>query len=679
MYLLRNAIEAANLLLDLQCHKLDDVFERVINHIADEGLIPSEMKEHVLTQLRDNEKTANSAIGHSAAIPHVYLDDLTEPIIYFVRLKKPLNLGAADGIATRFLFFLLGPKGAGAEHLNVLANIATLVGDDEFRYAIGRCKSKTEFINAIDKFRTRHPLVFHDKPLQTSATSAPEGLEFTGKLFGGVRQDIARRLPHYWSDFTDGFHIKCVASMLFLFFACLAPAVIFGGLMGGATENQIGVIEMILAAAGCGVVYALFSGTPLVILGGTGPLFIFTAILFAQCRRLDIDFLSTYAWVGIWSSILLLLITMFDGCALMRHFTRFTDEIFAALISTIFITEAIIKVVDVFYDPETTSLAEPLLAVVLAWGTYSVAMYLSRLRRSDYLRAQVRQILSDFGPAIALGIMSLIAFKAKDLVPQDFLAAPQEFGTTSGRAWLVDLWATPNWVKAMAIVPACLVSVLVFLNQNIPSRLVNSSDHHLQKGVAYHLDLALVGIMMAVCSVFGLPWQCAATVRSLNHVRSLATTEETIDNNGHSHERVIHVRENRLTGVVIHLTIGLMLFLLLDKLQYIPKSTLYGLFLFMGVVSISGNQFLARLGLWIRDPKLYPTTHYLRRVPRSTIHLFTAFQTLCFLVLLWIVKKPSLAIFFPLFIAILVPTRMLARNFLKEEYLQALNPMNKEI
>jgi hypothetical protein len=152
----------------------------------------------------------------------------------------------------------------------------------------------------------------------------------------------------------------------------------------------------------------------------------------------------------------------------------------------------------------------------------------------------------------------------------------------------------------------------------------------------------------------------------------LATVEEEIDGNGHSHERIIHVRENRLTGVVIHLAIGLVLFLMLDKLQMIPKSTLYGLFLFMGVVSMSGNQFFTRMSLWIRDPSLYPTTHYLRRVPQKVIHTFTAFQAAC-LAVLWIVKVSALGILFPLFIAILVPMRMLAGKFIKKEYLQALD------
>ena len=73
-----------------------------------------------------------------------------------------------------------------------------------------------------------------------------------------------------------------------------------------------------------------------------------------------------------------------------------------------------------------------------------------------------------------------------------------------------------------------LVTVLVFLDQNITARLVNSPDNNLQKGESYHLDLGVVGLLVGACSVFGLPWLVAATVRSLNHVRSLATTEEVV-------------------------------------------------------------------------------------------------------------------------------------------------------
>jgi hypothetical protein len=230
---------------------------------------------------------------------------------------------------------------------------------------------------------------------------------------------------------------------------------------------------------------------------------------------------------------------------------------------------------------------------------------------------------------------------------------------------------TPVWVRFASFAPALLVTVLMFLDQNITARIVNSADHRLQKGEAYHLDLAVVGLLMGVCSLFGLPWLVAATVRSINHVRSLATVEEVVGPRGATRDRINHVRENRITPLAIHLLMGLSL-LLLPLLRSVPMAVLYGLFLFMGVVSMSGNQFFERISLWLRDPALYPVTHYIRRVPNRTIHAFTLLQVAC-LAVLWVVKSSVLGILFPVFIAFLVPIRLLAGRYFSEEHLAALD------
>jgi hypothetical protein len=235
----------------------------------------------------------------------------------------------------------------------------------------------------------------------------------------------------------------------------------------------------------------------------------------------------------------------------------------------------------------------------------------------------------------------------------------------------VDLLAVPMWVRGATVVPALLATVLLFLDQNITARIVNSPGHRLHKGEAYHLDLAVVGALVGGCSLFGLPWLVAATVRSINHVRSLATVEEIVNAHGDIRERVIHVRENRITPLVIHALIGLSLFLL-PWLKLIPMAVLYGLFLFMGVVSIKGNQFFERLTLWFMDSDLYPLTHYTRRVPMKVVHQFTLLQ-LAGLVVLWTVKVSSLAILFPLFIAAGVPIRFLAGRLFAPEHLAALD------
>jgi hypothetical protein len=101
-------------------------------------------------------------------------------------------------------------------------------------------------------------------------------------------------------------------------------------------------------------------------------------------------------------------------------------------------------------------------------------------------------------------------------------------------------------------------------------------------------------------------------------------------------------------------------------------AVLYGLFLFMGIVSIKGNQFFERLSFWFMDSALYPSTHYNRRVPRKVLHQFTLLQ-FAGLVALWAVKVSPLAILFPLFIAAGVPIRFVAGRLFAPEYLAALD------
>jgi hypothetical protein len=286
----------------------------------------------------------------------------------------------------------------------------------------------------------------------------------------------------------------------------------------------------------------------------------------------------------------------------------------------------------------------------------------------------MREFLSDFGPTIALIAMTLVAIWLHGVDLQQ-LDVPESVRPTLATrdSWLINPFDAPPWVWFAAAGPALLATVLVFLDQNITARLVNSRDHKLQKGEAYHLDLAVVGGLIGLCSAFGLPWLVAATVRSLNHVRSLAVVEESVSNRDNQrHDHILHTRENRLTGLAIHILIALSL-LLLPLLKHVPMAVLYGLFLFMGVVSMKGNQLFERLSLWAMDSSLYPGTHYIRRVPNRTIHLFTVLQLVC-LVVLWVVKgNGTIGILFPLFIAALVPVRLLMNRYFKEEHLQALD------
>ena len=665
----------ATVLLDVHATDMRSILHQTLQQLVANDLLGPDHVESVEAGLMERERTVSTAIGHAVAVPHLYHEVLEQPVVAFVRLAGPLNLGAPDGIPTQFLFLLLGPTGHAAEHLDTLTNIARLMSDDEFRYEARIARDTAGLQAACDRYVAR---VAPEEPREPDRIS--QGLRYTGMLCGGLRGDLRRRLPHYISDFTDGWHPRTLSSTLFLFFACLAPAVTFGGIMAELTGNHIGVVEMIVASALCGVIYALISGQPLVILGGTGPLLVFTMILYQLCVGLDVPFLETRAWVGLWTAVLLLVLAATDASCLMRFFTRFTDEIFAALITLIFIFSALHKILAEFQGLEQTKHHDTaLLSLLLAMGTLYIATSLSRFRRSRYLLPWMREFLADFGPMLAILAMAVFAFwlsdvELKTLLPDESTSVVPTLireDTGAPRAWLVDLMAAPAWVRFASIGPAILVAVLVYVDQNITARLVNSPDNKLHKGEAYHLDLAVMGLLIGMCSIFGFPWLVAATVRSLNHVRSLATVEEVVTRDGDRRERIIHTRETRLAALAIHLLIALSL-LLLPLLKEIPMAVLYGLFLYMGIVSMQGSQFFERMSLWIMDSKLYPRTHYIRKAPASVVHRFTLLQVAC-LIVLGIVEVSPLAILFPLFLVLLVPVRLMAGRYFEPEHLEVLD------
>ncbi len=675
-----NALNDDAFLLNLEAGSLDEIFSATLDHLVSRDFLNAEHREIVRAALWEREKIASTAIGQSVSIPHAYVAELKQPLVFFVRLRKPINFGAPDGIPTRFFFILLGPLDSASGHLDTLTQIALLMSDEEFRYDLTEAHSRSDLIESLSRFIKRNT----ESKISPQRSLEEEGLVYSGKFFGGVREDFARRIKHYRDDWKRGWSWKSFSAIVFLFFACLAPAVTFGGIMGAITNQQIGVVEMLIATAIGGMIYAAFSGQPLILLGGVGPLLVFTGILYDLCLDMEIPFLPMYQWIGFWTAFILLLLAAFDASYLMRYFTRFSDDVFSALMSLMFIYEAVKAIIYVFQESfgnESVNHDKAFLSLILAVGTFSIALNLSRFRRSRYLMPWMREFLSDFGPTIAITIMAIIAFVFRSEILLDQLAVPDSIRPThidaeSGnpRSWIIDGSQLSLQLKLLAILPAILTTVLIFLVQNVTSRLINNPDLKLKKGAAYHLDLTVIAALVGICSIFGLPWLVAATVRSLAHVRGLASVDEVLLSSGETKERIIHVEENRLTPFLIHALIGISL-VALNLLAMTPMAVLFGLFLFMGIVSLSGNQFIERLNLWLMDSALYPRTHYIRRVPIRIIHLFTFVQFCCLAVLCLINLSPVkwVRLTFPLFIALLIPIRYLLNRSLPAEDLKILD------
>jgi hypothetical protein len=523
-----------------------------------------------------------------------------------------------------------------------------LLNDHYNKKILGKHTEK-EILGAFRSYHSEHPV---------------QDLVELDFVSNNIADDFARRSAFYFKDFKDGLSFKSLGSIFFLFFACLAQSVAFGGLLALFTQDHIGTIETIVSVGGAGIFYALFAGQALSLCAVTGPLVVLIGIFYQLALKYGIPFLPFYSCIGMWAGIILMVFSMLRGARLIRYFTRFTEEIFACIIASIFIFEGVKDILNRFLAPGIAK-DTALLSLILSLGTLFVTRGLVHAQRSTYLRASIRKLLSNFAVALAILSMSYFAHLFPE-VHLNFIDMPQNFAPTIARAWFINpLQLAPSAIL-LSIVPACLVVILLFLNHGITMKLINNKNNKLLKGSSYHLDTFVLGMMISGLSLFGLPWLSGSIVVSLNHMRSLMKTKIV-----EGKEEILSVRENRITPLFINILL-LSSLLFIKYLSLIPMSVLFGLFLFMGFGALHNNQFFDRLRLWVMDPDCYPPTHYMRRVPIKVVHKYTAIQFLMF-VLLWFVKFSSWSLLFSAIIALLLPLRIVLKRFFEELHLNILD------
>ena len=163
---------------------------------------------------------------------------------------------------------------------------------------------------------------------------------------------------------------------------------------------------------------------------------------------------------------------------------------------------------------------------------------------------------------------------------------------------------------------------------------------------------------------------------SINHVIALKQESETAAPGEKA--KFLGVREQRVTGLVVFVFIGLSVFLT-RFLALIPMPVLYGVFLYMGISSMKEIQLISRILLIFMPEKYQPDYVYLRHVRTRRVHLFTFMQLSC-LTLLWVIKSiKSISILFPIMVLALVGARKLMDYIFTQRELGYLDDVMPEV
>ncbi|XP_033980636.1 sodium bicarbonate cotransporter 3-like isoform X6 [Trematomus bernacchii] len=705
------------------------------------------------------------------------VDFLEKPIIAFVRLSPAVLITGLTEVPvpTRFLFLLLGPHGKGPQYHEIGRSMATLMTDEIFHDVAYRAKDRTDLLSGMDEFldqvtvlppgewdptiRIEPPKNVPSQmkrkiPSQPNGNASPSGemekedehntgpeLQRTGRIFGGLYQDIKRKLPFYWSDIRDSLNLQCLASVLFLYCACMSPVITFGGLLGEATQGNISAIESLFGASLTGVVYSLFAGQPLTILGSTGPVLVFEKILFKFCTDYGLNYLSLRTSIGLWTAFLCLVLVATDASSLVCYITRFTEEAFAALICVIFIYEALEKLFHLgehfpvnthnhldnltMYSCECSPPVNATDQLVqewnhtgytpdsIPWSSLNVTM--CHTLHGEFIGSACGQ----HGPYIPDVLFWSIILFFTTFFLSGFLKQfkTERYFPTRVRSTISDF----------AVFITIMVMVLVDYLMGIPSPKLKVPDRFepTSKNRGWLMDplgenpwwtLLVAALPALLCTIlifmdqqitaviinrkehklkkgcgYHLDLMIVAIMLGVCSIMGLpwfvAATVLSI-----SHVNSLKVESGcsapgespKFLGIREQRVTGFMIFMLMgcsvfmtSALKFIPMPVLYGVFLYMGVSSLKGIQFFDRIKLFGMPAKHQPDLIYLRYVPLWKVHIFTLVQLTC-LVLLWVIKASTAAVVFPMMVLALVFIRKLLDFFFTKRELSWLDDLMPE-
>jgi hypothetical protein len=451
--------------------------------------------------------------------------------------------------------------------------------------------------------------------------SAGSAEKEAGGLFSGIIADLNRRIfsPNYILDWTlvDKSHleddpnafvptqsaaaIKILAATLYIFISQVLPALTFALLLSQGTNEMMGAAEVLLAMAIGGLLFALFAGQPLVVVGVTGPIVILVVGIYQISA--GFDFRVTYFWSCFWSMLFHIVIAATNICdGFPKYVTEFSGEIFGFLICTIYLYEGIYEFVKLFNED---GVEEALLAFILGMGTLWLCTMLSGAKSWPILNSFSRELLCDYGPIISVVIFTCCQYIGifKDIHVHQ-LVARETFNVSDQPSYYLartifdnmsqmDLSKSDGGSVMLGFVMGIIITLLLWFDHNISALI--SHRKQMKRGLSFNWDFFLLGLAIGICGILGIPPNYGLLPQAPLHVRALATIKNEKLDDGSVREHWEYIAETRYSSfgqaALMLVTLAPPVFALV---AVIPTGVLGGMFVFLAVEGWKGNSLFDR-------------------------------------------------------------------------------------
>ncbi len=133
--------------LGLGSSENEGVLKEMVNTVELDGMVAN--RTALVDALWERERLGSTAIGYGIAIPHARTDAVRNIVMLFGRSAAGVEFGAMDGKPVHLFFMIASPPAASGEYLKVLARLAGLLKEEDFRKKLMAAESCKDILSIL--------------------------------------------------------------------------------------------------------------------------------------------------------------------------------------------------------------------------------------------------------------------------------------------------------------------------------------------------------------------------------------------------------------------------------------------------------------------------------------------------------------------------------------------------
>ncbi len=152
-YRVYELLKKSNIIMQLEKTPKKEIIKGLIHHLPEDE-VSDELRKGIFTAIMKRESIESTGIGNGVAIPHARLDEIRDFYIVLGLSKDGIDFEATDKKTVHIVFLVLSRGQDKVLYIRVLARLARLLHNDEFRNGLLEQKTPDDVINHIREYES---------------------------------------------------------------------------------------------------------------------------------------------------------------------------------------------------------------------------------------------------------------------------------------------------------------------------------------------------------------------------------------------------------------------------------------------------------------------------------------------------------------------------------------------